>query len=504
MANKKISALPSAGGLDGSELLPVVQSGVTAKTTAQAIADLFSGGGVKLDEILAATGANTINNANNAQVWSWNTLGNAIGLSLTSSSTAAAGNGQTLFKSTLTGANATATQTTYAGLFVNQHTGTASTNVALYANATGGTNNYAGLFTGNIGANTLTPTAYFHVGAGTAAAGTAPIKFTSGTNLTTPEAGALEWDGTNLFITQTSGPTRKALGFAATSGSATTANGTAIDLGGSATGDIEISLATHAFQIDTNASKSTGIVINNANDGVTTIGDITGNLNNINFSVDSVNDLITIDNTGHNVKTGINTLAPTAQLHVAAGTATAGTAPIKLTTGTNLTVAAAGALEYTTPQLFFTNGGGQRQEIPQIQQSRVVTQLNVTSSVTPVAITGLSATVVAGKTYRFEAKLYNTTDAGGSRTTISGTATATAIIYNTTQYTTGTINVGAQSTALNAEIAANSNGVGFIDIVGTITVNAGGTLVPKFAQSSSNPVASSIKVGSTFVVTEIA
>jgi len=42
--------------------------------------------------------------------------------------------------------------------------------------------------------------------AGTATAGTAPLKFTSGTNLTTPENGAVEYNGTNYFVT--SGGTR--------------------------------------------------------------------------------------------------------------------------------------------------------------------------------------------------------------------------------------------------------------------------------------------------------
>lgn len=41
----------------------------------------------------------------------------------------------------------------------------------------------------------------------------APLKFVSGTNLTSPVAGVVEWNGTNLFITQTSGPTRKTLAF---------------------------------------------------------------------------------------------------------------------------------------------------------------------------------------------------------------------------------------------------------------------------------------------------
>lgn len=44
---------------------------------------------------------------------------------------------------------------------------------------------------------------------GTAGAGGAPLKFTSGTLLTTPEVGAMEFAGDNLYLTQTSGATRK-------------------------------------------------------------------------------------------------------------------------------------------------------------------------------------------------------------------------------------------------------------------------------------------------------
>jgi hypothetical protein len=43
-------------------------------------------------------------------------------------------------------------------------------------------------------------TALMHFKAGTATAGTAPIKLTSGTNLTTAEAGALEYDGTVFYL----------------------------------------------------------------------------------------------------------------------------------------------------------------------------------------------------------------------------------------------------------------------------------------------------------------
>jgi len=55
---------------------------------------------------------------------------------------------------------------------------------------------------GNVGIGTSSPTAVLMLKAGTATASTAPLKFTSGTNLTATEAGVVEYDGT--VITSTS------------------------------------------------------------------------------------------------------------------------------------------------------------------------------------------------------------------------------------------------------------------------------------------------------------
>ncbi len=52
-----------------------------------------------------------------------------------------------------------------------------------------------------LGVGTASPTSQLHLAAGTAAASTAPLKFTSGTNLTTPENGAVEYDGSHIYIT---------------------------------------------------------------------------------------------------------------------------------------------------------------------------------------------------------------------------------------------------------------------------------------------------------------
>lgn len=62
---------------------------------------------------------------------------------------------------------------------------------------------------GNFGIRNTSPTAYLHLGAGTATANTAPLKFTSGTNLTSPVAGAVEYDGTQLYFSPST--TRDAL-----------------------------------------------------------------------------------------------------------------------------------------------------------------------------------------------------------------------------------------------------------------------------------------------------
>lgn len=54
---------------------------------------------------------------------------------------------------------------------------------------------------GNVGIGNNSPTALLHLKAGTSSASSAPLKFTTGTNMTTAEAGAVEFDGVNTYIT---------------------------------------------------------------------------------------------------------------------------------------------------------------------------------------------------------------------------------------------------------------------------------------------------------------
>lgn len=63
--------------------------------------------------------------------------------------------------------------------------------------------------TNNFGVGLTNPTALLHIKAGTATASTAPIKLTSGTLLTVPEAGAVEFLNDKFYGTTTTGPTRQ-------------------------------------------------------------------------------------------------------------------------------------------------------------------------------------------------------------------------------------------------------------------------------------------------------
>ena len=71
----------------------------------------------------------------------------------------------------------------------------------------------------------------------------------------------------------------------------------------------------------------------------------------------------TVPSAAFDGKLGVGVATAAAWLHLAAGTATANTAPLKLTTGVVLAAPEAGAIEYTTPRLYYTDGGTVRQTL---------------------------------------------------------------------------------------------------------------------------------------------
>lgn len=101
----------------------------------------------------------------------------------------------------------TGSQNVSIGRQANVPSATASGQLSIQ-NAIFGVNNtvLAGLSTGNIGIYIQAPTARLHLPAGTATAGTAPLKITNGgTLLTSPESGAIETTNTHIYWTNNSG-----------------------------------------------------------------------------------------------------------------------------------------------------------------------------------------------------------------------------------------------------------------------------------------------------------
>ena len=61
---------------------------------------------------------------------------------------------------------------------------------------------------GKIGIGIVSPTAHLHLAASSGASGTAPLKLSAGTNLSTTEAGTIEYNGTHLYFTAINGGPR--------------------------------------------------------------------------------------------------------------------------------------------------------------------------------------------------------------------------------------------------------------------------------------------------------
>jgi hypothetical protein len=151
----------------------------------------------------------------------------------------------------------------------------------------------------------------------------------------------------------------------------------------------------------------------------------------------------------------------------------------------------------TTPSADFVRQTGSRK--------RVATQFDKTDA-TLADVADLSVTVTAGRSYSFRAVLYVNTDAvGGHKYAIAGTATATAIVYQINSINNGSnaFRINSRQTALGGSAGEAVGTAYYTELIGLITVNAGGTLLPQFAQNAANGT-SSVLVGSHFILEDIA
>lgn len=197
---------------------------------------------------------------------------------------------------------------------------------------------------------------------------------------------------------------------------------------------------------------------------------------------------------------------------LAAGTATV--APLTFTSGTNLTTAAAGAVEFDGTAFYATAAASSRQQLDAEQFVIATANSSVynntlldTNTAAPVFTTTTSGTalgavtLVAGKTYLFEA-MYNLTNTGTTShtwaTIFGGTATfSTGTGIQVFGNSSGTANAAAAGglsgftslpgTAIVVTAASTSATEQVtVELIGTIVVNAGGTLIPQM-QASARP-----------------
>ena len=132
---------------------------------------------------------------------------------------------------------------------------------------------------------------------------------------------------------------------------------------------------------------------------------------------------------------------------------------------------------------------------------RVSTQFDKTDT-TLTDVTGLSVGVEPFRAYTFEAILFvDASLVGGSKYSIGGTCTATAIKFQTSllDNTTNAYTITSRSVALANPSGQAGTQSGYCVITGTIQVATGGTLTVQFAQNAANGTSSVLKESSFFV-----
>lgn len=252
-----------------------------------------------------------------------------------------------------------------------------------------------------------------------------------------------------------------------------------------------------------------------------TIGTLSGTTSSATFTAATIGTAtITTDNiTTGNITTGNITTANITTLNpgttVAAGTASA--APLRLTSGTNLTTASTGALEYDGTVFYTTPVASARGVSPSVMYSISPAggfALSTASGVQSAFPTTGDVWTLAGSTTYLMEGVYNIQKATNSVTVamafaLGGGASITSILYtvwganaaqNTTTATTAfTVVDQVASTVVNATATANSTLV----FRGLIRMNAGGTVTPQINFSGTAAGTPTMLAGSYIMFTPL-
>ena len=190
-----------------------------------------------------------------------------------------------------------------------------------------------------------------------------------------------------------------------------------------------------------------------------------------------------------------------ATLNLVAGTTTV--APLDFASGTNLTTATAGAMEYDGKVIYGTPQGAQRGVIPCAQFYRLDANFVGTASTGAQGIYGssLGVTLSSSTVYAFEMVIVFSKTATATAHSLSlgfgGTATLNNILYggvfNVTSvaFASGTTsnaitffsNTASATSTGNASATANFNWT--MQHRGTVSINSGGTFIPQYTTSVS-------------------
>jgi len=185
-------------------------------------------------------------------------------------------------------------------------------------------------------------------------------------------------------------------------------------------------------------------------------------------------------------------------------------APMTFTSGTNLTSAAAGSMEYDGKVAYFTPQGSQRGVIPGMQFYCLQTGYTFNSSTSTISIYNVGVTLSASTVYAFEGLFVMVRSAALNATYsvgFGGTATVNNILYQThsvfdsggiPQFDTTTNLAVINTTALTAFTTAASVGTITAFVTGTVSINAGGTFIPQYSQSAAGTGTVTNQTGSYF------
>ena len=211
---------------------------------------------------------------------------------------------------------------------------------------------------------------------------------------------------------------------------------------------------------------------------------------------------------------GSGNLSWTDKYVLGAGTATAGTAPLKFTSGTNLTTAEAGAMEYDGKVAYFTPSNTSRALLPSLYVYRKNTATTLASATGNQAIFGLTngVTVAANTIYEVECEFQLSTSGTTSHTEAFGFTLATATVtnmgvaVNRLAGNTTSSALGAYLTSVTPVVvtgALTTAQVGIYRVKGTIAFGTGGSINPVIAFSAAPGGTSSIILGGFMKMTPI-